>query len=192
MMLQLRKAVLAEIVAALKLLVRCQHFSVGMAVAVSSHIRRHLGPALDWRHSDGRVYLEHAALLQLEPLQELLTFLWTHLSLKMQLLEPYIKAQHLLCTPVSQHLTALTLHLLLQSCILVGVDCLHTAAEDSPVRQLHVMQSLDTPLSTLEVHPDGTVQFSLRCLQELSTHSPSAQPSGSGQESDSRVLVSSA
>ncbi|DBA91341.1 TPA: hypothetical protein ACH3X2_003987 [Trebouxia sp. C0005] len=43
----------------------------------------------------------------------------------------------------------------------------------------------DTPLSALEVHPDGTVQFN---LQELSTHSPSAQTSGTGQESDSRVL----
>ncbi len=56
---------------------------------------------------------------------------------------------------------------------------------------LHVLQSLDTPLSALEVHPDGTVQYSLQCLQELSTHSPSAQTSGSEQESDSRVLVSS-
>ncbi len=102
-MLQLRKAVLAEIVAAVKLLVCCQQFSVGMAIAVSAHIRQHLGPALDWRHSNGRVYLEHAALLQLEPLQELLNFLWTHLSSKMQLLEPYIRAHHLLCTPVSQH-----------------------------------------------------------------------------------------
>ncbi len=55
---------------------------------------------------------------------------------------------------------------------------------------LHVLQSLDTPLSALEVHPDGTVQYNLHCLQELSTHSPSAQTSGSGQESDSRVLVS--
>ncbi|DBA68222.1 TPA: hypothetical protein ACH3X2_013838 [Trebouxia sp. C0005] len=143
----LRKAVLAEIVAAVKLLVRCQQFSVGMAVAVSGHIRHHLGPALDWQHSDERVYLEHAALLQLEPLQELLTFLWNHLSLKMQLLEPYIRAHQLLCTP-----------------------------------------SADTPLSALEVHPDGTMQFSLHCLQELSTNSPSAQTSGSGQESDSRVL----
>ncbi|KAA6426044.1 MAG: hypothetical protein FRX49_03896 [Trebouxia sp. A1-2] len=148
--LELRKAVLAEIVAAVKLLVRCQQFSVGMAVAVSGHIRHHLGPALDWQHSDERVYLEHAALLQLEPLQELLTFLWNHLSLKMQLLEPYIRAHQLLCTP-----------------------------------------SADTPLSALEVHPDGTMQFSLHCLQELSTNSPSAQTSGSGQESDSRVLVCS-
>ncbi len=57
---------------------------------------------------------------------------------------------------------------------------------------LHVLQSLDTPLSALEVHPDGTMQFSLHCLQELSTHSPSAQTTGSGQESDSRVLVSPA
>ncbi|KAL0037262.1 hypothetical protein WJX79_009015 [Trebouxia sp. C0005] len=48
--------------------------------------------------------------------------------------------------------------------------------------------SADTPLSALEVHPDGTMQFSLHCLQELSTNSPSAQTSGSGQESDSRVL----
>ena len=55
---------------------------------------------------------------------------------------------------------------------------------------LHVLQSLDTPLSALEVHPDGTVQYSQQCLQELSTHSPSAQTSGSGPESDSRVLVS--
>lgn len=102
-MLQLRKAVLAEILAAVKLLVRCQQFSVGMAVAISGHISHHLGPELDWQCSDGRVYLEHAALLKLEPLQELLTFLWTHLSLKMQLLEPYIKAHQLLCTPVSQH-----------------------------------------------------------------------------------------
>ncbi len=102
-MLQLRKAVLAEIVAAVKLLVRCQQFSVGMAIAVSGHIRHHLQPALDWHHSDGRVYLEHAALLQLEPLQELLNFLWTHLSSKMQLLEPYIRAHQLLCIPVSQH-----------------------------------------------------------------------------------------
>ncbi|KAL0021265.1 hypothetical protein WJX79_001676 [Trebouxia sp. C0005] len=46
-------------------------------------------------------------------------------------------------------------------------------------------QRSDTPLSALEVHPDGTVQFN---LQELSTHSPSAQTSGTGQESDSRVL----
>ncbi|DBA95344.1 TPA: hypothetical protein ACH3X3_013230 [Trebouxia sp. C0006] len=144
----LRKAVLAEIVAAVKLLVRCQQFSAGMAIAVSGHIRHHLRPALDWHHSDGRVYLEHAALLQLEPLQELLNFLWTHLSSKMQLLEPYIRAHQLLCIP-----------------------------------------SLDTPLSALEVHPDGTVQYSLQCLQELSTHSPSAQTSGSEQESDSRVLV---
>ena len=84
-MLQLRKAVLTEIVAAVKLLVCCQQFSVGMVVAVSGHIRHHLGPALDWQHSDGRVYQEHATLLQLEPLQELLTFLWIHLSLGMQL-----------------------------------------------------------------------------------------------------------
>ena len=64
--------------------------------------------------------------------------------------------------------------------------------EGSPVKQLHVLQSADTPLSALEVHPDGTMQFSLHCLQELSTNSPSAQTSGSGQESDSRVLVSPA
>ena len=102
-MLQLRKAVLAEVMSAVKLLVHCQQFNIGMAVAISSHIRHHLEPALDWQHSDERVYLEHAALLQLEPLQELLTFLWTHLSSKMQLLEPYIRAHQLLCTPVSQH-----------------------------------------------------------------------------------------
>ncbi|DBA77474.1 TPA: hypothetical protein ACH3X1_009298 [Trebouxia sp. C0004] len=143
----LRKAVLGEVLAAVKLLLRCQQFSVGTAVAVSGHIRHHLG--LDWQHSDGRVYLEHAVLLQLEPLQELLTFLWTHLSLRMQLLEPYIRAHQLLCTP-----------------------------------------SLDTPLSALDVHPDGTVQFSLQPLQELSTCSPSAYPLefGSGHETDSRVL----
>lgn len=67
--------------------------------------------------------------------------------------------------------------------------CLTLQAETG---YLHVLQSLDTPLSALEVHPDGTMQFSLRCLQELSTHSPSAQTSASGPESDSRVLVSPA
>ncbi|DBA77471.1 TPA: hypothetical protein ACH3X1_009295 [Trebouxia sp. C0004] len=93
---QMRSAVLDEVVAAVKLLMDSQLFSCSMAAAISSHIREHLGPNFSWQDFGDRVYLEHASLLDLEPLQELLTFLWTQLGLKMHLLDLYIKAQQLL------------------------------------------------------------------------------------------------
>lgn len=130
----------------------------------------------------------------------------------MQLLEPYIMAHQLLCTPVSQHpdgidfvcssacllvLTASTQQLKTTQSDMYDFSLTHQEDDyntcltvQAETGCLYVLQSLDTPLSALEVHPDGTVQYNLHCLQELSTHSPSAQTSGSGQESDSRVLVS--
>ncbi len=99
--LQMRGAVLDEVMAAVKLLMDSQLFSCGMAAAISSHIRQRLGPNFSWQDFGDRVFLKHASLLDLEPLQELLTFLWTQLGLRMQLLGPYIKAQQLLRHPVS-------------------------------------------------------------------------------------------
>ncbi len=99
--LQMRDAVLDEVLAAVHLLMDSQLFSCGMAAAISSHIRPHLGPNFSWQEFGDRVYLEHASLLDLEPLQELLTFLWTQLGLKAHLLDPYIKAQQLLRHQVS-------------------------------------------------------------------------------------------
>ena len=95
-----------EITAAASLLVHCQQFSCGMAAAVSSHIRQHLGSEFCWKEFGDRAYLEHAMLLGLEPLRELLTFLWVQLGLKLQLLDPYIEAQQMLRCPVSPFLQA--------------------------------------------------------------------------------------
>ena len=100
-MLQMRSAVLEEVMAAVHLLMDSQLFRCGMAAAISSHIRQHLGHSFSWQDFGDRVYMEHASLLDLEPLQELLTFLWTQLGLRMHLLDPYIKAQQLLRHPVS-------------------------------------------------------------------------------------------
>ena len=72
-----------------------------MAAAVNSHIRQHLGSEFSWKEFGGRAYVEHAVLLGLEPLHELMTFLWVQLGLKLQLLDPYIRAQQLLHCPVS-------------------------------------------------------------------------------------------
>lgn len=99
--LQMRGAVLDEVTAAVQLLMDSQLFSSGMAAAIGSHIGQRLGPNFSWQEFGDRVLLEHASLLDLEPLQELLTFLWTQLGLKMHLLDPYIKSQQLLRHPVS-------------------------------------------------------------------------------------------
>ena len=99
--LQMRDAVLGEVITAVKLLMDSQLFSCGMAAAIGSHIRQCLGPNFSWQEFSDRVYLEHASLLNLESLQELLTFLWTQLGLRMHLLDPYITAQQLLRHPVS-------------------------------------------------------------------------------------------
>ncbi len=99
--LQMRGALLDEVMAAVHLLMDSQLFSCGIAAAISSHIRQRLGPNFSWHDFGDRVYMEHASLLDLEPLQELLTFLWTQLGLKMHLLDPYIKAHQLLRHPVS-------------------------------------------------------------------------------------------
>ncbi len=106
-------AALNEVMAAVQLLMDSQLFSCGMAAAIGSHIRQHLGPNFSWQDFGDRVYMEHASLLDLEPLQELLMFLWTQLGLKMHLLDPYIKAQQLLRYPVSY----LDLHASSRPCI---------------------------------------------------------------------------
>ncbi|DBA68218.1 TPA: hypothetical protein ACH3X2_013835 [Trebouxia sp. C0005] len=96
---QMRGAVLDEVMTTVQLLMDSQLFSCGMAAAIDSHIRQRLGPNFSWQDFGDRVFLEHASLLDLEPLKELLTFLWTQLGLRMQLLDPYIKAQQLLRHP---------------------------------------------------------------------------------------------
>lgn len=118
----MRGTVLDEVIAAVKLLMDSQLFSSGMAAAIGSHIRQRLGPNFSWQNFGDRVYLEHASLLDLEPLQELLTFLWTQLGLKMHLLDAYIKAQQLLRYPVSY----LDLHASSCPCILLWheISCL--------------------------------------------------------------------
>lgn len=95
--MQARRAVLRDIASAVKLLIQCQQFSVSTAVAVGSHIQHHMGEF----HGAEHVYLDHAMLLELKPLQELLKFLWIQLGLRMQMLEPYTQAQSLLGFSVS-------------------------------------------------------------------------------------------
>ena len=116
--LQMRGAVLDEVMTTVQLLMDSQLFSCGMAAAIDSHIRQRLGPNFSWQDFGDRVFLEHASLLDLEPLKELLTFLWTQLGLRMQLLDPYIKAQQLLRHPVGH----LDLHASSWPCIFLGLE----------------------------------------------------------------------
>lgn len=72
-------------------------------MAVGSHIQQHVTAVSDLDWTNQRVYLHHAMLLELKPLQELLGFLWLQLGLRIHMLEPYIKAQSLLGFSVRPH-----------------------------------------------------------------------------------------
>lgn len=81
----MRKAALKELVLAVQLLVDGQQFTPGIATAVCGHIQHALHemrllnemglPSTD-------IYIEHAQLLPLGPLRELLHFLWVHIGLR--------------------------------------------------------------------------------------------------------------
>ena len=102
--MQWRDAVLKEVTSAVKLLIQFRQFSTSSAMAIASHIKQHVtdAKALDQLKQD--VYMDYAMLLDLQPLQELLGFLWFQLGVRAQLLQPYIKAQSLLGVAVSHAL----------------------------------------------------------------------------------------
>lgn len=99
--MQVQGAVLEEVASALKVLINNQQFSTGMAMTIRNHIKQHVGAFSELSHCSQAIYLEHAMLLELEPLQQLLDFLWVQLAVRVHLLEPYIKAQRLLGFSVS-------------------------------------------------------------------------------------------
>ncbi len=169
--LQLRGAVLAEITLAVKLLVKCQQFSTGMATAVSTHIRYYLGHDFEWEHIGGVACLEHTMLLPLEPLQELLDFFWTQLGLKMELLEPFIRAQEVLRLSVSGTMAKLEQrHCFLLNICLSELTCAAGVVHPS---QAVMLQACGVLPSALEVHSDSSVQYSLHHLQHLGKcHAP--------------------
>ena len=70
-------------------------------MAIGCHIQQHAKHISNLDSSQRPVYLDHAMLLELQPLQELRDFLWVQLGLRVHLLEPYAQAQSLLGFPVS-------------------------------------------------------------------------------------------
>ena len=129
--LQARAAVLQEVTSAVKLLVQCQQFSTAAATAVGRHIKQHVTDCCKNFRFNQEVCLEHAMLLELDPLRELLDFLWVQLGLRRHVLEPFATAQALLGLSVCY-------------CVLIYMDKL--------CRPQHGL----TSLSTVLVHKDGS------------------------------------
>ena len=82
----MRAAFLEEVRLALHTLSESGFLTAGIASAISGHINRSLlssaGLAGSERLSDQSMLIEHARLLQVEPLRTLLYFLWTQLGLR--------------------------------------------------------------------------------------------------------------
>ena len=90
-LLQIRAAILEEIRLAAGVLVDNQHFSVGIALAVSSHIYSVLDLEAP-EGFEGHVLLDHARMLGVEPLKALLDFLWLQLGFRWSTLRWCIQA----------------------------------------------------------------------------------------------------
>lgn len=92
-LLQIRAALLEEIQLAAQVLSEGNHFSLGVAAAISSHIRCYLGEGEGFAEP---ALLDHARLLDVEPLKALLDFLWLQLGLKWDCLPQCINASVLM------------------------------------------------------------------------------------------------
>jgi len=84
--LQLRAALLEEIRLAATTLLESSKFTVGVATAISAHINASLVSSASVSGSKQLarqvMYLEHARLLDVQPLRALLHFLWTQLGFR--------------------------------------------------------------------------------------------------------------
>lgn len=93
LLLQMRAAILEEIRLAAQVLTLDNHFSSGAAAAVGCYIRTFLTGVEGFA---GPVLLDHARLLDVEPLKGLLEFLWLLMGLKRHCLTPVIQANELM------------------------------------------------------------------------------------------------
>lgn len=97
--LQLREALLEEIRLAALTLRESAKFSVGLASAISAHIHASLISNANLpgsrQFANQSMHLEHARLLEVEPLRALLSFLWIQLGLRWEILPCNQKAAEL-------------------------------------------------------------------------------------------------
>ena len=104
--IQVRAAFLEEVRLAAQFLSETGLFSIGIATAISGHISRSLlsSPSLleDGNLSEQSMLMDHARLLDVEPLQVLLHFLWVQLGIRWMYLPPVLKTGEItsvrLCT----------------------------------------------------------------------------------------------
>lgn len=89
----MRGAILEEIRLAAQVLSMDNHFSSGAAAATGCYIRSFLTGVEDFA---GPVLLDHARLLDVEPLKGLLEFLWMLLGLKRHCSTPVMHATELM------------------------------------------------------------------------------------------------
>lgn len=98
--LQLRAALLEEVRLAAATLLEASKFTVGIATAISAHINASLvsSSSLSGSKQLARqvMYLEHARLLDVQPLRVLLHFLWTQLGFRWMFLPHTQKTEDLL------------------------------------------------------------------------------------------------
>ena len=81
----MQAAALEEIRLALTLLKDVKGLTMGLAVAISSHISMHLhkdASLSGFRHIPHLLCMDHIRVLKFEPLLELLDFLWSQLGLR--------------------------------------------------------------------------------------------------------------
>ena len=89
---QIRAALLEEIRLAAHVLLDAGCFTAGIAAGVSCHIYSHLAGDVEF---DKPLFLDHARLLDEEPLTELLDFLWLQLGLRWSQLPQVLQANEL-------------------------------------------------------------------------------------------------
>ncbi len=98
--MQLRAALLEEVRLAAATLLESSKFSVGIATAISAHISASLvsSSSLFGSKQLARqvMYLEHARLMDVQPLRVLLHFLWTQLGFRWMFLPHNQKTEDLL------------------------------------------------------------------------------------------------